>query len=212
VSGKDSLSSTYTHGDTVINIPPVLTITVFGRIPDVEKTVSQDIKKSGSALVLVGRADTEHLGGSVYFQNADLLNSHVSEVDMDGLPAVLDSMRDAIQTGAVLSCKAVGEGGLATTLAHMCFGGDCGADVDLQPMNAARADFALFGETAGTFVVEVNDQETANRLFRNVPHIVLGHTTAEKSIRVRDGGGELFTAATEELKPAWQTPIAEVLV
>lgn len=211
VSGKDSLSSTYINGDREINIPPVLTMTVFGKISDVEKTVSCDIKATGSTLVLVGSPDVTHLGGSIYFQTKGIENTHVSEVNTDKLSAVLCSIHAAIQTGNVKSCKAVGEGGLATILAHMCFGGDCGASINLQTLNATSPDLALFHETAGTFVVEVANENLARELFKDVPHVVLGKTTSEKIIRVYDNTIELFVADIYELKNAWQTPIKEVL-
>lgn len=211
VSGKDSLSSTYTNGEIIINIPPVLNITTFGRIPDVEETVSCDIKKTGSALVLVGKPDVNNLGGSIYFQTQGIKNTHVSEVHTDELPNVLHSIHAAIQTGNVKSCKAVGEGGLATMLAHMCFGGDCGATIDVQALDAARPDLALFNETAGTFIVEVTNEILAHELFQGVPYVILGKTTEEKTIRVRKDTNELFAADLYELKHAWQQPLKEVL-
>ena len=63
VSGKDSLSSTYRYPNgKLLKIPPVLLISVFGKIPDVRKTVSSDFKKSNSVIVLLGNPDTNGLG------------------------------------------------------------------------------------------------------------------------------------------------------
>lgn len=211
VSGKDSLSSTYTNGEIIINIPPVLNITTFGRIPDVKKTISCDIKQAGSTLVLVGSPDVTHLGGSIYFQTRGIENTHVSEVDTDKLPKVLHSIHAAIQTGNVKSCKAVGEGGLATTLAFMCFGGDCGATIDIQTLGGSRPDLAFFNETAGTLVVEVKNEILAHELFQKIPYVILGKTTEDKTILVRKGTDELFAADLDELKHAWQQPLKEVL-
>lgn len=211
VSGKDSLSSTYTNGEMTVNIPPVLNITTFGRIPDVKKTISCDIKQTDSTLVLVGSPDVTHLGGSIYFQTRGIKNTQVSEVNTDELPNVLHSIHEAIQTGNVKSCKAVGEGGLATMLAHMCFGGDCGATINVQTLGAARPDLALFNESAGTLIVEVQNGVSAHELFQNVPHVILGKTTEDKTIRIHNGTHELFSADLYELKHAWQQPQKEVL-
>lgn len=211
VSGKDSLSSTYKNNETEINIPPVLTMTIFGRIPDVEKTVSSDIKEIGSTLVLVGTPDIEHLGGSIYFQTQGIENTHIPEVDIDRLPTVLANIYDAIHTGTVKSCKAIGEGGFATALAHMCFGGDCGASVDMQPLHANRIDTAFFNETPGTFIVEVANEDTAHELFSDIPHVVIGKTIEEKIIQVREGEKDICTANIYDLKHAWQIPMKEVL-
>jgi phosphoribosylformylglycinamidine synthase subunit PurSL len=239
VSGKDSLSSTFDpkDGNPVINIPPVLNMTIFGKIPDIKKTVTLDIKKPGSTLVLVGKADVENLGGSIYLQTQGIENTHIPEVNTDQLIPVLDNIRSAIQGrtpknegpvtrlannvldnirtaiqgNTVLSCKAVGEGGLATMLAQMCFGGDCGANIDLQALEATRPDFGLFNETAGTFIVEVSNEGTAQKLFRNVPHVILGKTTKKKSIQVKNGATPLFEADLYELKQAWQEPLGKAL-
>jgi len=211
VSGKDSLSSTYTNNEIEINIPPVLAMTIFGRIPDVKKTVSSDIKEIGSTLVLVGTPDVEHLGGSIYFQTQGIENTHIPEVDTDQLPTVLANIYGAIQTGTVKSCKAIGEGGFATALAHMCFGGDCGASIDMQPLHANRTDTAFFNETPGTFIVEVANEEMVHELFPNIPHAIIGKTTEEKTIQVYEGKKEIFTAHVYDLKHAWQMPIKEVL-
>lgn len=211
VSGKDSLSSTYRNGNVEINIPPVLNITIFGKIPDVAKTVSADIKSTGSTLVLVGQADVSNLGGSIYYQSQNIANTHQTQVDTHGLLDVLHSVHDSIATGRVKSCKAVAEGGLATTIAQMCFGGDCGAHIDVSLLGAKRPDFALFQETAGTFVVEVASEEEAHILFAGVPHAVIGRTTEEKTIQVIDAEEHVFSADLLELKQAWQEPLKEAL-
>jgi len=96
-------------------------------------------------------------------------------------------------------------------LAQMCFGGDCGASIDLQGLKAARPDFGFFNETAGTFIVEVGSNAEAHRLFRNVPHVILGKTTKEKSLQVSNGGIILFEANIDELKQAWQEPMGKAL-
>lgn len=207
VSGKDSLSSTYISPDgKEINIPPVLNVTVFGGIPDVEKTVSADIKSTDSVLVLVGKPDVNNLGGSIYFQTQGIENTHLPNTDLDHLTNVLNTVHQAIQTGKVKSCKAIGEGGLITTLAQMCFGGDLGADIDISANGTTRADFAIFNETAGSFVVELSGEDEAKELFGSVPHMILGKTMATKNLAVKEKGQPLFTADLFELKEAWQRP------
>ena len=77
VSGKDSLSSTYRYPDgKVLKIPPVLLISVFGKIADIKKTQSSEFKKIGSTIVLVGNLDFKNLGGSAYFDVVNQLIFH----------------------------------------------------------------------------------------------------------------------------------------
>ncbi|MDP3955356.1 MAG: phosphoribosylformylglycinamidine synthase subunit PurL [bacterium] len=206
VSGKDSLSSTYRgKNGEVIKIPPVLCMSVFGKIPDVEKTVTSDIKKPGSTLVLVGEL-SKNMGGSTYYDVNGLMGDKVPEVNLQILPQVMRTVHEAIESGSVLSCHDVSEGGIITTISEMCFGGDCGVQLNLDP-KMQRPDMFLFNETAGTFVVEVQDEETAKRLFRDLPHMALGKTTQNKVINVKIGEGDLFAISTDELKLAWQEPL-----
>lgn len=211
VSGKDSLSSTYRYPDgRVLKIPPVLHVSVFGKIPDIEKTVTTDIKAPDSTLVLVGTLDADHLGGSVYFDTQGVENTQLPHVDINQLPETLRAIYTSIQTGNILSCHAIAEGGVAATLSEMCFGGDCGARVDISALGPTRPDLAFFNETAGCFLVEVANTEVAETLFSAVPHAIIGNTIKEKNIIVYDNQQEILCADLYDLKAAWQKPMKEV--
>ncbi len=57
--------------EAALESPYNLIITVAGKIPDVEKTVSTDVKKHGSTLVMIGKQDLNGFGGSVYYDHLD---------------------------------------------------------------------------------------------------------------------------------------------
>lgn len=210
ISGKDSLSSTYRGKDgQVIKIPPVYTMSIFGRIPDVEKTMTADIKKPGaSSLYLIG-ATSQNMGGSTYY---DTLNGHqndVPEVDTGVLPQVLNRVHRAISENKILACHDVSEGGLATTVAEMAFGGKAG--VDLQVDAAVDLERFLFSETAGCFVVEVDDVQAFYEVFNDTPFRRLGKTTNDGIFTIsHDFKPPLFSTTVNELKAAWQRPMKEI--
>ncbi len=209
ISGKDSLSSTYRDaGGTVIKIPPVLCVSAFGRIRDVRKTVSADFKRAGSGIVLVGKRTPSEMAGSVYCRLAGAEGTNLPRVDIGTLIAVFRRVHKAIESGRVLACHDISEGGLAAALAEMCFGGEVGAVVDLEDGDVAE-EF-LFNETAGTFLVEIKGEDMPPGLFEGVPHRLIGKTTAEKAITVRRGGEALFMADTGLLREAWKRPMKEV--
>ena len=208
-----------------MKIPPVLLISVFGKIPDVTKTVSSDFKKVGSLVVLIGKSDFKNLGGSTYFDTTGSSSTNLPKIDLKYLPKTLPAITHAIQSGQILSCHDISEGGMATTLFEMCLGGDCGAQIDLSIVYKGlsfvkrsehvsevklRSDFILFSETAGTFLVEVENEKTAKKLFKGVPYAIIGKTIADKSIRVNQKSKTICDVSVEKLKEAWQKPMKEI--
>lgn len=210
ISGKDSLSSTYRFKDgSVLKIPPVLLISVFGKIADVSKTISSDFKKSNSVIVLLGDPDVANLGGTTYFDVTKSTGKSVPKVAVKTLAKTLIALTNGIRHGDVYSAHDISEGGIAGAIAEMSFGAGFGAVIDLKKIASTRPDFTFFNETAGTFLVEVKDQKTAGKLFKNVPHVILGKTTASQEITVTYGKKQLTNAAINELKNAWQKPMRE---
>lgn len=207
ISGKDSLSSTYRKGQEVIKIPPVLCISVFGRIPDTTKTVSSDFKKEGSVVCLVESLDKESMGGSVYFDVNGLLGDNVPKTNLNEFSKTAKSIYKGIVSGKILSCHDVSEGGLISALFEMCVGGDMGISLKLKTKN--RLDYFLFNETAGAFVIELENEQIAKKLFKNVPFVILGKTQREKSIDVGNGK-KIFSASLYDLKKTWQKPMQKM--
>ena len=214
VSGKDSLSSTYRYPDgKILKIPPVLLISVFGKIPDVKKTASADFKRIGSTIVLVGKLDTQNLGGSAYF-DITKATGDIPKVDLKNLSRVLSSITAGIKSGQILAAHDISEGGMATALAEMCFGAGFGANINLNlaitSEMSSRPDLILFNETAGTFLVEVKNEKVAKKLFTSVSHAIIGKTVSNNSISVFSGSEKICEASVEKLKESWQKPMREL--
>jgi phosphoribosylformylglycinamidine synthase II len=215
ISGKDSLSSTYRGKDgQVIKIPPVYVMSIFGRIPDVEKTMTTDIKRPGSRLYLVGQL-SDGMGGSAYYDIANGTSGIIPTIDQELLPSTLRTMRDAIASGSVLACHDVSEGGVITAVTEMCFGGDYGANISVPDNSSAQQtpgyDEVLFNETAGCFIVEIADDVDPAELFASAPHTFLGVTQEQKLLNVNDlQDRQLFQVPVDELREAWQAPMKEI--
>ncbi len=92
----------------------------------------------------------------------------------------------------------------------MCFGGDVGAEIDVTQVHKERPDFALFNETAGCFLVEVTQDVLDENIFVNMPHVVLGHTTLEKTISVIHDHQQICFMETQRLLKSWQQPLKKV--
>ncbi len=199
ISGKDSLSSTYRGSNgKVIKIPPTLCISVFGRIPDASKTVTADFKKTDSVICLIGDTD-ETLGGSVFYQVNNVLGDLVPKTNLKNLSKIFNTISKAVSTGKVLAVHDVSEGGLISAIFEMCVGGNCGASLK-------TLDQLLFNETAGTFVVEVSNENLVNKLFNKVPYKIIGKTQAAQKIDVE----KTFSVDTGQLKKVWQQPMGRL--
>lgn len=212
VSGKDSLSSTYRYPDgKALKIPPVLLISVFGKIPDVNKTISSDFKSANSTLVLVGKSDFKNLGGTIYYQAMDGSSSNVPQVDLSCLPTTLKTITKSAKSKSVLSIHDISEGGIISALAEMCFGGECGASIDLSQIDRNKStENILFSETPGTFLIEVTSVKEAQSLFSKVPWTVIGKTQQEKTISIKSANGSSINISVDKLRKAWQNPMEEI--
>lgn len=211
VSGKDSLSSTYRFPDgKFLKIPPVLLVSIFGKIPNVIKTASSDFKKVGSTLVLVGKFDEDALGGSVLFDVTKSTSAKIPKVDLKNLPATLKSVQQSIKSGEALSIHDVSEGGLVTAIAEMSFGGSFGASINLEQLKVKDPVSFIFNETPGTFVVEVENEKIAKELFKGVEHKIIGKTIQSFKFKIYKENKIISSINLSLLKSAWQKPMEEI--
>jgi phosphoribosylformylglycinamidine synthase len=212
ISGKDSLNNEYHAGDRHLVIPPTLLISALGRVNDVRRCVTMDLKEAGNLLFLIG-ATADEMGGSHYHLVHGLTGGQVPRVDMGTARNVFVRLHQAIERGLVRSCHDLSEGGLAVALAEMAFAGGVGADITDMRSGPARTDEALlFAESATRFVVEVtpaNAEAFQECLGKDVALTLLGQTCAEPRLRIAGTGeGWIVEAGLAELKDAWRRPLA----
>ncbi|REJ93442.1 MAG: phosphoribosylformylglycinamidine synthase, partial [Planctomycetota bacterium] len=221
VSGKDSLNNEFTYTTAIdssgaicersITIPPSLLITALGQIEDVERAVTMDLKQPGNVLFLVGETKAE-LGGSHFLQvggqpTGSPADEAVPVVDLKTAPAIFEAVHSAIRGGLALSCHDLSEGGLAVALAEMAFAGGLGVDVELSPADDPTA-VILFSESNTRFVVEV-PPESAEEFAASVPQCRrIGVVTRKASMVVRVDTLTVIEESIDELKSAWQQPLA----
>ncbi|MDO8512576.1 MAG: AIR synthase-related protein [bacterium] len=215
VSGKDSLSSTYKKRGLVIHVPPVLCVSVFGKIPDVSKTVTADLKRNDSLLFLAGELDTQNLGGSAYYDVLGVAGGGVPLADYLKLPTLFDWLHRHIVTDDILSCHDISEGGLGAAIAEMCIGGEVEAEICVPENFNGRPDHWFFSETSGCFVLEVS-REKAGQLIEDaarltIPLALIGRVSSDQDIWLKHSDGQLlFVSSLRELKQSWQQPMKEV--
>jgi phosphoribosylformylglycinamidine synthase len=212
ISGKDSLNNEYHSGGRHVVIPPTLLISALGRVPDVRRCVSMDLKGPGNLLFLVGLTRDE-MGGSHFHLVRGLGGGAVPRPDLALAPRVFAGLHAAIRRGLVRSCHDLSEGGLAAAVAEMAFAGGVGADLTHlgSAAGAPGDEVLLFSECTTRFVVEVAPGDAAalrECLGAEVPLAQLGQTCKEPRLRIAGAGGEwVVWASLAQLKEAWQKPL-----
>ena len=209
VSGKDSLNNTYTgKGGERRDIPHTLLVTALGRVPDVRRCVTMDLKEVGNALYLVGTTKDE-LGGSHFHLVTGRSGGSVPTVDLELAPKLFAAVHAAVTQGLVRACHDLSEGGLAVAAAEMCFAGGIGADLTALPGDLSD-EAKLFSESPSRFLVEVKPERGAafEACFAGLPLARVGSTVADARLRVAGANGEwLLWVKLAALKEAWQRPL-----
>lgn len=210
ISGKDSLNNEFHAGDRHLVIPPTLLISALGRVPDVRRCVTMDLKEPGNLLFLIGTTRNE-MGGSHYHVIHQIEGGDPPQVDLQVAPRIFQRLHAAIERGLVRACHDLSEGGLAVALAEMAFAGGVGADVTGLHSPDVPDDVSLFSESTTRFVVEVRPEHA--QAFRDcvgtdVPLRPIGATVKEPRLRIAGGNGEwIVWASLADLKEAWQRPL-----
>jgi phosphoribosylformylglycinamidine synthase len=212
ISGKDSLNNEYRVGGESRSIPPTLLVSALALVPDVQRTVSMDLKAAGSRLYLVGTTRAE-LGGSHYLGVAGLQGGTVPSPDLAVAPRILRAVHAAIRSGTVLACHDLSEGGLAVAVAEMAFAGGIGAEIDLARVTLPTLEKTfdpdstrLYSQSCSRFLVEVAEGSAAafERAFQGLPCAAIGRTTPGSKLQIRgSAGGILVEAEIEELRRAF---------
>src|SRR5262249_5513388 len=209
ISGKDSLNNEYHSGDRNLVIPPTLLISALGRVPDIRRCVTMDLKEPGNPLFLVG-VTRDELGGSHFNLVHQLESGSPPKVDLEMAPRIFRKLHEAILRGYVRSCHDLSEGGLAIALAEMCFAGGWGASVDLAKLadDHQEDEVLLFSESNSRFLIEAPKDrvDDLQSLFSTISHQEIGTVADDSHLRVfgRKGGQPIISTPIADLKEAWQ--------
>lgn len=208
ISGKDSMKNDYQIGGRKISIPPTVLFSTIGKIEDVRKAVTMDVKRPDDRVYVLGITKDE-LGASEYFASLGFIGNDVPRVNASSARKLYVALEKAIQEGVVASCHDCSDGGLGVALAESAFSGDLGMTVDLAKVpveNIKRADTILFSESQSRFVVTVEPENVKRfeALMKGNVFADVGAVTAQQDFTVMDGEKVVLSAGIDELKEAWQ--------
>lgn len=212
ISGKDSLNNQFTTEDgRTIRIPPTLLISGFGIVPDVAKCITMDAKRAGNLFVLVGATQPWLINSHYAKLFSDEGQDAQPKIDLTLGPKIARCVHAMINEGLIQSAHDGSDGGFLVSAAEMCIGGGLG--LDLQPLAEHLAQYpihpakALFGESASTYLLEVQESDVAAIEAMIAKHQLSIETMAVVG-RFTDTGRFALNghidASIEQLQSAWR--------
>jgi phosphoribosylformylglycinamidine synthase len=205
ISGKDSLYNESPTGP----ITPTLLITAVGIIPNIEHTISMELKKQDNHIYLISKTYPE-LGGSEYYKLKGELGTSVPKVRGGKAKRTFKAITKAIDNGLIKACHDLSEGGLAVATAEMAFASNLGLTLDLQKVltkDIERDDFVLFSESNSRFLIEVadTDKEDFEKLMQGKGCVKIGKVTKEPRLHIKGLNGKTtIDASLDVLRQSWK--------
>ncbi len=218
--GKDSMSMKTKWEESgeqkEVTSPLSLIITAFGRVEDVRKTVTPQLRtdKGDSTLVLVDLGcGKNRLGATALAQVYKQLGD--KPADVDSPPELLKGFFTAVQSlvrdEKVLAYHDRGDGGLYVTLAEMAFAGHTGVEVDLNTTDGDECEdvlATLFNEELGAVLqVRTDDLDTVQSVLaanglEECSHVI-GTVVDEDVVRIWNGNDRVLDQSRTELRTIW---------
>jgi phosphoribosylformylglycinamidine synthase len=172
----------------------------------VNKAVPAHFQNNDSVILLIGERKNE-LGGSVYYSLQNELGANVPKPNFEEVKNQIFALTDCIDSGLVLSCHDIADGGIASALAEMTFRNNIGCNVNIE--SDLSPDKIIFSETGG-FILEVlpKNIDVIKSVFSNYGLDVfeIGSTGGE-SIEING----IMNIYVSETKKAWTNGLREKL-
>jgi phosphoribosylformylglycinamidine synthase len=185
-------------------IYPTPTIGLVGLVEDLSHVTTQDAKKSGDLVYLIGESFTEFGGSELQKMVEGRIFGKAPAIDLNVEAQRQQQILAAIQQGLVASAHDVAEGGVAVALAEKAFGKGLGIEASLS----SSATTALFSESQSRFVLTVSPDK-ANEFERVVTDAKrIGTVTDTGTLTIKSEDGTVWiNDSVEALRTAWKGAI-----
>ncbi len=177
VGGNVSL---YNEGASAGPIYPTPVIGMVGRLPDARRAGRLGFVQEGDAVAIAGGFPPSLAASELHKLWGEALPDGLPAVDIAGVRAAQEAIREAVREGLIASAHDIAEGGFAIAVAECCLAGGIGATLELGVSSDPWSH--LFGEGPGGFVVSGHPTALA-QLAERVPLDVLG-TVGGEALRI----------------------------
>ncbi|MCK4367387.1 MAG: phosphoribosylformylglycinamidine synthase subunit PurL [Thermoplasmata archaeon] len=192
------------------HVPPTPVVLGVGKVPDVRRCVTSDLKEQDNPIFLIGETKNE-MGGSEYLRIFGGHSGTVPNVNVETLEKSLHAVSRAINEETVASCHDVSHGGIAIAISEMALGGDVGAFVDLSKTGTIPTSVKMFSESNTRWLVEVwrGKEDKFLEIVSDVPTRKLGMVKGS-SVIIADSNikAGIFL---EDLSEAWKRTIYDFM-
>jgi len=215
ISGKDSMSMDGMIPDINgrehrISAPPTIQFSAVGKIHDIRKCVTMDVKRPGDLVYVIGLTGNE-LGGSEFYRMNKEVGLNVPRVDIDRTKRILDSTSRSTDLELVHSAHGLYKGGLGVALAKTSFAGGYGMDIDLGefPLDGVERNHqVLYSESPARLIVTIpqKSREVFEGIMQGLPYAHVGYVNDGPYLRVRGLDGKpIIEEDINDLKRSWQS-------
>jgi phosphoribosylformylglycinamidine synthase len=190
-------------------INPTPGIGMIGVINNASRTCTQNFKREGEAIILLGYC-REELGASEYLKKIHgLIRGGAPRLDLALEQAVQNTAIKAIEKRLLSSAHDCSEGGLAVALAECCISQKekmVGAQINGLD-ERIRTDALLFGESQSRIVLSCS-QDNVGKVEKiagefKAPFKIIGKTCG-RSLKISSRGKSLIDLSLEDLSREWR--------
>jgi len=181
---------------------------MIGKIKDVRKAITMDVKQEDDLVYVLGLTKNE-LGGSEYYAINNKIGNVAPSVDLESSLKLYNALSKAIDAGLVSSCHDCSDGGLGVALAETAFAGGLGMSIYLRKVpteDVDRNDFLMFSESQGRFVVTISpgNEKRFEEMIKGNAFAKIG-TVIKEDFTVYGLDGKIcIKSDINELKETWQ--------
>jgi len=214
ISGKDSMFmdgwvKTKKGKLKRVSALPTLQISAVGKIKDIRRCVTMDVKKSGDLLYILGPTKDE-LGASEYYEARKKIGLNVPKLEPKLAKKLYSALEKAIEKGLVNSCHGIYRGGLAVALAEISFGGGFGLKVHLEKVpvkgELKEIEKILYSESPSRFLVTISPENKRKfeKILKGNVFSQIGRVVNEKRLKVFFKKKSIINEDIFRLKKSWQ--------
>ena len=213
--GKDSMSMKTQWEENgekkAVTAPLSLIITAFGRVEDIRKTVTPQLRtdKGDSSLILLDLgAGQNRLGASSLAQVYKQLGDVTPDVDSpELLKGFFNAMQTLVAEQKLLAYHDKSDGGLFTTVAEMAFAGRVGVTIAIDALGDSDLAALFNEELGGVIQVRNSDKDAvlavlAQHGLSAVSHEI-GSLNDTDSVVFTRGGTTVLEHSRVELRTIW---------